>query len=72
VPPHVHCAGDLEEFADAYLLGRLTEGAAATFEEHLLGCPNCLGAVEEADAFMRAIRGAASAACREAQPGGPG
>jgi hypothetical protein len=52
------CPEEISEFAELYLLQRLSEEDNCEFEEHLLGCSGCLDAVEEADQFLLAIRSA--------------
>ena len=40
-------------------MGRLSDQDAAAFEEHCLACPACTIEVLAAEAFVRAVRGAA-------------
>jgi hypothetical protein len=47
-----------EELAEAYSMNRLSEGQAASVEEHLLVCEVCRTKVEETDEFVRVIRSA--------------
>ena len=53
------CPQDPAETAEAYAMGRLSDQDAAAFEEHCLACPACTIEVLAAEAFVRAVRGAA-------------
>jgi hypothetical protein len=50
-----------EERAERYAMGMLPDQEAAAFEEHLLVCHTCLDRLEETDAYVEAMRGAALA-----------
>jgi hypothetical protein len=52
------CPEEISEFAELYLLQRLSEEDSGEFEEHLLGCSRCMDAVEDAEQFLTAFRGA--------------
>lgn len=43
-----------------YLLGTLSPGDAERFEEHYLGCPECLAELEAAEGLHRGLRGIAA------------
>jgi Putative zinc-finger len=49
---------DVEEHqtVDRYLMGRLDAEEAARFEEHYLGCAECLDRLELAEAFQQGLR----------------
>ena len=49
---------------EAYSLGRLSAGASAPLEEHLLGCTSCLDRLAGWDEYIGAMRGA----CRTLRP----
>jgi anti-sigma factor ChrR (cupin superfamily) len=53
------CPTDPEEFAESYIMGRLSSAEIVAFEEHCLLCADCRAAVEAAEAFVRAIKEAA-------------
>jgi anti-sigma factor RsiW len=48
-----------DETLEQYSVGSLEESAAENLEEHLLVCPECQRRLEETDAFVAAMRGAA-------------
>jgi hypothetical protein len=52
------CPEEISEFAELYLLQRLSEEDNCEFEEHLLGCSRCMDGVEDAEHFLSAFRGA--------------
>ena len=54
-----HCPADPKEVAEAYVMENLPEADLAAFEEHLLICPGCRAAVEDADQYVEAMREAA-------------
>ncbi len=51
------CRPDAADVAERYVMGTLPEANAAVFEEHLLLCDACRAAVEQADVYVRAMRG---------------
>jgi anti-sigma factor RsiW len=53
------CSSDQEEIAEWYVMSKLPGDDARAFEEHLLICPNCATAVEDAEEYVQAIRAAA-------------
>ncbi len=53
------CPPDPEQVAEAYVMETLAEAAVGAFEKHLLVCPDCRAAVDEADGFARAMAEAA-------------
>jgi len=55
---HSRCPQNVEEVAEAYVLGRLPESEAAAFEEHYIGCDECADAALAAEAFVQAMRAA--------------
>lgn len=55
-----------EDILEQYALGRLSDDASAPVEEHLLVCPTCQDALQEADEYIRAIKAAVSSLEREA------
>ena len=52
-----HCTDDALEL---YALGRLEESGTEELEEHILLCEPCRERLDEADAFVRAMKGAAA------------
>jgi anti-sigma factor RsiW len=53
------CPSDIDETAEAYIMERLSPADALQFEYHCYACRRCAAAAEEADSYVRAIRGAA-------------
>ena len=60
MPDADHCPADAEDVAERYVMESLPDADAAAFEERLLICAACRSAVEEADAYVRAMRAAAA------------
>lgn len=64
-----------ERTLEAYLLGSLPLRKAKQIEEHVLACPECVGASEELDHYLRSMRAALGsekpklAIARKAPPG---
>jgi hypothetical protein len=54
------CPPDPEETAEFYLLGMLSADDAAAFEDHYVMCAACADILENADAFIRALRATVS------------
>jgi anti-sigma factor RsiW len=50
---------NIDETADAYVMGRLSPADALQFANHCLTCHKCAPEEEEADSFVRDIKGAA-------------
>jgi anti-sigma factor RsiW len=50
----------LEEVSEEYLFGRLSLSETAAFEDHLQRCSLCRKTVQDAAAFIRAFRAAAT------------
>jgi hypothetical protein len=48
-----------QQVADRYVMGKLPDGEAASFEAHYLSCPQCLDRLEVAEAMRRGFRRAA-------------
>ena len=55
----VKCPVDVGETAELYVMKRLSDGDALRFAIHCLTCPRCAAAVEEAAAFVAAVKCAA-------------
>ena len=53
-----HCPPDLEETAEAYVLGTLTPEDAKAFEDHYITCAACAAVVEATEKYVRAMRAA--------------
>jgi len=53
------CPADVEDLAEAYVMGKLTAGEAATFEDHYVGCNNCAMVLQQAAEYVEAMREAA-------------
>lgn len=51
-----HCPPNIEEMAEEYHFGRLTEEAVTFFEIHTFSCPDCAEAAERAIAFIYACK----------------
>lgn len=49
---------DPEETAESYVMDRMTPEQAGYYESHLGECASCTRALEEAEAFVRAIAAA--------------
>ena len=52
------CPNELTEIAEAYVMNTLARVEAAVFGQHLLTCSRCMGAVEDADRYVRAMKAA--------------
>lgn len=52
------CPSDPEEAAEFYLLHLLSGEDATAFENHYMTCPACAAVVEDADAYVRAMKAA--------------
>lgn len=50
----------LEDYAEEYLLNRLSVSDRSQYEMHLLVCEECRQAFEKSEAFIRHIRRAAA------------
>ncbi|HZT31164.1 MAG TPA: hypothetical protein VFA33_14845 [Bryobacteraceae bacterium] len=57
-----------EEMLEQYATRHLPEGQQAAVEEHLLVCGSCVGALEETEAYLEAMRSAAGALRRLEKP----
>ena len=57
--PNSSCPTDSEDVAEDNVMDTLDAADLQVFEEHLLICEQCRAAVEAADTFVRAMRGAA-------------
>jgi anti-sigma factor RsiW len=55
---HDACPLDIDEIAEAYVMGRLSPADALQFANHCLTCHQCAAAEEEADSFVRAVKAA--------------
>jgi len=53
------CPADLEEIAEAYVMGSLPHDEVLAFEDHYAGCPACATVLQEAAVYVTAVRGAA-------------
>ncbi|MEA2692956.1 MAG: hypothetical protein QOJ16_2343, partial [Acidobacteriota bacterium] len=51
---------DEHQVAERYLLGQLAATEAAEFEEHSLGCPECLDRLEAAEGLAAGLKRAAA------------
>lgn len=59
--PAIHASTtSIEEAAEEYLLGRMSEADLLLYEEHLLWCESCFRAVEATGDFIALFREAAS------------
>jgi len=52
------CPADRKEKAEAYVTSRMDPSEAAVYQEHLATCQACTQAVDNARAFVKAMRGA--------------
>ena len=59
------CPQNIEEIAEAYVLGRLPDAEAAAFEEHYMACRDCADAALAAEQFVQAMRAAGQMLDRE-------
>ena len=50
-----HAEIDEREIVEHYVAGKLTAQDAARFEEHYLGCPTCIRAIEDAERLKRGL-----------------
>jgi anti-sigma factor RsiW len=64
--PDVHPA-DIDETAEAYLMGRMTPEESTAFEDHYITCQRCDERLQAIQEFRDAIRSAAS--CRRNERG---
>jgi hypothetical protein len=55
------CPDNLDEFAEEYLLDRLSSDKALEFEDHYLSCPECAATLQASAEFAAAMRRAAAA-----------
>lgn len=55
-----HATIERERFIDRYLLAQLNEDEAASFEEHYLGCAQCLDELEAAEQLQLGLKQAAA------------
>jgi hypothetical protein len=53
------CPIDIDETAEAHIMGRLSPADALHFENHCSTCRPCAAAAKQAEWFVRALRGAA-------------
>lgn len=51
-------AEDVDDFAEEFIFGRLRVEELRVYEEHLLTCEICRGAVDKAEALIRDLRNA--------------
>ena len=54
------CPVDADEVAEAYLLGTLPRERGTAFEEHYIGCPDCVERLQFTEEFLLAVRPAAA------------
>jgi hypothetical protein len=54
------CPIDADEIAEAYLLGTLPRERGMAFEEHYIGCPDCVERLQFSEEFVLAVRPAAA------------
>ncbi|MBS1856127.1 MAG: zf-HC2 domain-containing protein [Acidobacteria bacterium] len=52
----LHCPADVNEIAEAFVMGTLARAEAAVFEEHLLVCNRCTAAAAEAFNYVRTLK----------------
>jgi anti-sigma factor RsiW len=52
------CPIDIDETAEAYIMGRLSPTETLHFENHFMACRRCATAAEEAAWFVRAMKAA--------------
>ncbi len=65
------CPIDIDETAEAYVMGRLSPTETLHFEDHYLTCRHCTAAAEEAEWFVHAMK-AATQRSRADPRDGPG
>ena len=53
------CPVDIEEVAEAYVLGQLSSEESLAFELHVLTCLSCAQTLEDTRAYIRAMTNAA-------------
>jgi Putative zinc-finger len=53
------CPVDLEDVAEAYVMGTLPRDQAIAFENHYAGCARCATVLEEIAKYVDAVRAAA-------------
>ena len=53
------CPPDLQEVAEAYVMGTLPEEQAIAFEEHYAACDTCATVLYKTADYVDAMRGAA-------------
>ena len=64
-----HTERDLHHIAERYFLNLLAPDERAAFEEHFVGCPDCIAGIERAEAFQLGLADvAAEEAARLKQP----
>ncbi|MEM7587167.1 MAG: zf-HC2 domain-containing protein [Acidobacteriota bacterium] len=56
----LHAEFEANQVIDRYLMGKLSAAETARFEEHYLGCPECLEQLKLAERFQGAIKRAAA------------
>jgi hypothetical protein len=61
------CPIDIVETAEAYVMKRLSTADALRFAIHCLTCRQCTAATQEAENFVRAMKGAAQQ-CKAGRP----
>jgi anti-sigma factor RsiW len=54
-----HCPADRDEVAEQYVMRSLSPDDFAAFAAHLIACPVCAHAAEDAAAYVKAVRNAA-------------
>jgi hypothetical protein len=54
------CPVDPDAVAEAYLLGTLPREGGTAFEEHYIGCPDCVERLQFTEEFLLAVRPAAA------------
>ena len=59
VPPIGPCPANVEEVAEAYVMGTLPEEQRSVFEEHYLACAACTTVLERVAAYIDAMQAAA-------------
>jgi hypothetical protein len=50
------CAEDFEEFAEAYVLGRLNQAEATVLENHVSRCPACAAMLEKTRLYVESLK----------------
>lgn len=62
----LHASQDVvEEIAEEFVFGRLMPPDSVRYEKHLLGCPECQKAVEQALEFIKLLKRAAESESTE-------